>query len=432
MRVPRRTFGGGSRQAGATGDGAGDGRSAGWRRRSVLGLLGAAPLAAGAGAWGGTGALALADTDTDTATGAVGHRSVPRDLRPGGDYDRLVARLAAEGSFSGTVLLAHRGRTVLNPSHGMANRELSRPNGPETIFDLASVGKWFTAVAIVQLVRRGQVGLGETVGAYLDGFPAEVADTVTVHHLLTHRSGLGDYQESPAYREQSGTWASEAETMEGLLAIIRQEGLQFTPGTSSDYSNSGYEVLGGIVAAASGQPYHDYVREHVFAAADMTATGFYTRPERLDDRRIARRYATQPSGERVDLSDQDPFVGTPAGHAFAPAPDMLRFALALQDGTLLPPAYADLALNGKEPSAPGDAPAAEGTVRTTCAGYGSNATILDDQRIAGMGGGAPGVSAHLGIYPDLDWVAVTLCNYGSEAVRTLLPREQQLITAQGS
>ncbi|MFC7589401.1 serine hydrolase domain-containing protein [Nonomuraea antimicrobica] len=122
---------------------------------------------------------------------------VPSSLRPGGEFDAYVARLAQADQFSGTVLLRHRSRPVLARSYGMADKARSIPNGPDTIFKLASVSKCLTAVALGQLVQRDKVDLHAPLGDYLDGFSAETAK-VTVHHLLTHTAGLGEYAQSPS------------------------------------------------------------------------------------------------------------------------------------------------------------------------------------------------------------------------------------------
>jgi CubicO group peptidase (beta-lactamase class C family) len=145
-------------------------------------LLMAAGVAAG-GAVLGSGA--------DRA--AASAPSIPHDLRPGGAFDRYVAGLAAEGAFSGTVLLANRNGTVLERAHGMADRARSIPNRLGTLFSLASVTKFATSIAIAQLVQRGNVAYTDTVGKRFDGYRADVANTVTLHHLLTHTSGLGDH-----------------------------------------------------------------------------------------------------------------------------------------------------------------------------------------------------------------------------------------------
>jgi CubicO group peptidase (beta-lactamase class C family) len=158
-------------------------------------------------------------------------------------------------------------------------------------------------------------------------------------HLLTHTSGLGDHMQMPGFWETAATWTSPEQVMDGTTAIIRQEQLAFPPGAGKQYSNSGYHLLGAIVAQASGQSYYDYVRERIFAAAGMSGTDFYTKPQRLADQRIARPYVKLPSGERVDDIDHTLFIGTPAGDAYATAADMDRFAQALLGEKLLSPAF---------------------------------------------------------------------------------------------
>ncbi|WP_460491286.1 serine hydrolase domain-containing protein [Dactylosporangium cerinum] len=305
-------------------------------RRATLGLLGAVPLAAG-------GVL---------ATAGPAHADAPADLRPGGAFDRFVARLAAEDAFSGTVLLLHRGRRVLARSYGMANKERSIANGPDTAFALGSITKLFTAVAVVQLVQQGKVSFHGTLGTYLDGFPPDVAGTVTVHHLLTHTSGMGDYMQSPGFWAQAPTWKSIEQAWDGIMAFVRGGALAFPPGAGHAYSNSAYQALGAIVAKVSGRSYYDYVREHIFRPAGMTGSDFFTVPQWRDDRRIARPYSSQQSAARVDALDRHIFVGSPAGNSFSTAGDLARFTAALLGDELLSPAYTRLALGPKVPIAP--------------------------------------------------------------------------------
>ncbi len=154
----------------------------------MLGALGAAPVAVGAVLSG-----IAPGTDTGTVLAASepsGHDRIPPDTRPGGAYDRYVAQLAAEGKFSGVVLLSHRGRTVLSRSYGMADKEKGIRNHEGVAFSLSSAGKPFHAVAILQLAQQGKVKLSDTVGTHLTGFAKEIAEQVTIHHLLSSTSGL--------------------------------------------------------------------------------------------------------------------------------------------------------------------------------------------------------------------------------------------------
>jgi CubicO group peptidase (beta-lactamase class C family) len=386
-------------------------------RRSVLGLLGAAPLAASAVL---TSATAAAEGD-----------HAPTDLLPGGAFDRYLTDLAARDEFSGSVLLQRRGRTVLSRGYGKANKDLSIPNRPDTIFTLGSITKLFTAVAVAQLVQQGKVGYNDKIGAHLDGFPAQIADTVSVHHLLTHTSGLGDFH-SPAYFAAADTWTSVEQVFDGTGEFVRQSAPLFTPGADYTYSNSGFYTLGALVAAVSGQSYYDYVREHVFTRAGMTSTGFYTRPQWLADRRIARPYTTLPTGERVDATDRHTFVGLPPGGAFSNGTDLARFANALRGGTLLDAPYTWITTTPKTqpkmarpgpppPGAPaGPPPPAFGT-------YAPLAMLVKGQWVLGHNGGSAGVSTNLDWYPATDWVAVILTNY-DEAAQDPTRRSRDLIT----
>jgi CubicO group peptidase (beta-lactamase class C family) len=384
-------------------------------RRSVLGLLGSAPLLLSAA---GTGSPATAAT-------AAG---VPEDLRPGGALDRLIADLAARDAFAGTVLLTHRGRTVLARSHGMADRSRSVPNGPNTLFALGSITKMFTGVAIGQLVERGAVAYHEKLGHYLNGFAADVAE-VTVHQLLTHTSGLGDYMRDEAYWAEALEWTSVEETWERSMTYVRRDRLTFPPGTAYQYSNTAYHALGAVVAEVSGVSYYDYVRQHVLRAAGMSTADFYVVPHWREDRRIAHPYPRGQDGERTDGLDEHIFVGSPAGGAHANAPELVRFMRAMLDGTLLDPAYTALVLSPKTPRPPMQPPPGKPRL-VPFTTYAAAANLVEGQWILGHNGGAPGVSTNVDTYPASGWTAVVLSNY-DQATREIDGMIRQLVTSAG-
>ncbi|NUS16201.1 MAG: beta-lactamase family protein [Streptomyces sp.] len=385
-------------------------------RRSVLGLLGAVPVAAG-GAWLASAANGTTGPDGSARAAGTGGPApsgpIPPGLRPGGEFDQLIAKLAADDTFSGTVLLVHRDRPVLSRSYGMADKERAVPNGPDTVFCLGSITKIFTAVAVAQLVQQGRIAYTAPLGTYLDGFPADIAGSVMIHHLLTHTSGMGDYTRIPGYFETSFTWTSPEQVMDGTLEFVRKAPLDFVPGTRGQYSNSGYHVLGAVVAKVSGQSYYDYVRDHVFGPAGMTASGFYTLPQWRADRRIAHPYTTQnqPSGQRADaLEGPFSYIGSPAGNALASAPDLVRFKRALLGHKLLDPVHTELTLSPKVPRAP--MPAQPGVpVQFPFDSYATSTDVVNGHWAVGHSGGAPGVWTNLDWFPDLDWTAVFLSNY---------------------
>ncbi|WP_158883195.1 serine hydrolase domain-containing protein [Amycolatopsis anabasis] len=401
-------------------------------RRSALGFLGAVPLAAG-------GLLASGETaDADPSSSG----RIPRDLLPGGAFDRFVASLAAKDEFSGTVLLAHRGRPVLARAYGMADAELAIPNQLDTVFPLASASKPFTGLAIVQLVQRGKLELHEKLGAYLDGFPAEIANTVTVHQLLTHTSGMGDFQRPGGHRPPDKIYHSATDQMRDLDEFLRGQKLEFAPGTGVAYSSFGMMTLGQIVAKVSGQTFWDYVREHIFRPAGMTRSAYYTRTEWLSDKRIAHPYLRQPAGPRVDgVRNLDKggtgtaagnaaryYIGTGGGNGFSTAPDLVRFARALRDGTLLNRAYTELFLNGKvvSPPQPGGDP--DPARQESFMAYGSFAGIFNNQRTLGHSGVMAGGMTNWSIYLDLDWTSVILSNYDNIDLQGIISREKHAVT----
>jgi CubicO group peptidase (beta-lactamase class C family) len=377
-------------------------------RRLALGLFGAAPLLA-SGALAGPAAAA---TDaTESRAPAAG--KLPPGLLPGGAVDQLISQQAAQDLFSGTVLLASHGEPVLVRSYGLASKALSIPNGPDTVFGLASITKAFTGVAVTQLAQRGKLGFADTLGAHLAGFPPEVADTVTIHQLLTHTSGMGDYLTDRALQGELGGFTSAAQEWDAIMAVIEQQPLLFPPGTRWSYSNSGFFTLGAIVAQVSGQSYYDYVRQNIFSPAGMASTGFYTKPELLGNASVAHPYATQGqngSGARYDFLDSKyaPFIGGPDGGGWSTAPDMLRFARALWQRRLLDPAFTGIATSAK---APLPAAVADSTADAGFYCYGLGETVLNYQRIVWHNGGGPGISTDFDTYPDLGWVAIRLENY---------------------
>jgi CubicO group peptidase (beta-lactamase class C family) len=407
-----------------------------WRRRTVLGALGAAPVAVGAvlsGIAPGTGTVLAGSESSEPSE----DDRIPPDARPGGAYDRYVAELAAQDKFSGVVLLSHRGRTVLSRSYGMADKERGIPNRENTAFNLASASQPFLSVAVLQLVQQGRLTLSDTMGTHLDGLAPDIAEKVNIHHLLTSTSGLDapepDWQRIFNSREEvhefNEQWARQAT----LVGVPGASGNYHTPG-----GGVGLAMAAQIVESVSGMTFWDYLHEHVFGDAGMTGSAYYTRDKWLTDEHIAHPYMRQADGSRVDavrnldkgtldpFPDRNPgrsFVGHASGDGFATAPDLVRFAEALAGSTLLDRPYADLVAGAKLPSAGGP---------TSFHAYSGPVHIIDgSQWEYGRGGGGGGISASWDVYPDTGWVGVVLSNYDDlQEFGEILDREQQAITGQ--
>jgi CubicO group peptidase (beta-lactamase class C family) len=410
-----------------------------WRRRSLLGALVAAPVAAG-----GVLAAIATGTATGTATAAPepsGPDRLPPDTLPGGAYDRYVARLAAQDRFSGVVLLSYRGRTVLSRSYGMADKEKGIRNHEGVAFSLSSAGKPFGAVAILQLVQMGKVQLTDTVGTYLTGFAKEIAEQVTIHHMLCGTAGLNTPEE-----DLQRIFTSRDEVHKYYEQLARQAKRVAAPGTGDDgHAGADITIPALIVEAVTGTTYWDYVQEHIFGRAGMTGTGFYTRPRWLTDEHIAHPYMLQADGSRVDAvrnldkSTQNPeqpgknpgrgFIDAPGDGGFTTAPDLVRFAHALRDGTLLARPYADVLTGAKVPHAHarnGQAP----PTRISFGAYHMPVAITNGQWVVGRAGANPGIAASWNIYPDTDWVGVVLSNYDDLPLQEITQQEVQAVTGQ--
>lgn len=403
-------------------------------RRALLargGLVTAGFAAAGTSTAFGraTGPLPAAPTSPDG-------RKIPAEARPGGAYDRFVAQLAAEDRFSGVVLLSHRGRTVLSRSYGMADEEKSIRNAPDTAFDLSSAGQPFLAVAVMQLVEQGRLALGDTVGQHLKGFSKDVAKQVNVHHLLTATSGLGAGDPDPAR-----TFRGKGEVRRFWNESARNARLVAVPGSADQAHSSGagvgLAIAALIVEAVSGLTFWDYAAKHIFGRAGMTGSGYFTTPRWQTDPRIAHPYMSQPGGGRIDgvrnldaesLSEQGPrenpgrsFIGYGPSGGFATAPDLVRFANALHDGTLLSRPFTDILFGAKRP------------------GFGSTSyeaytlpiqVVKGPQWLYGRGGSTGGVGANWNIYPDTGWVGVVLTNRDDTPFVDILNREINAVTGE--
>jgi CubicO group peptidase (beta-lactamase class C family) len=409
----------------------------GINRRRLLGWGGlAAGVVAGASVAGAQ--LGHAESAADSASTDSG---IPPGTLPGGAYDRYVAELAAEGKFSGVVLLSHRGRTVLSRSYGMADKEKVIPNSEGVAFNLSSAGKPFGAVAILQLAQQGKVQLSDTVGTYLTGFAKDIAEQVTIHQLLSGSSGLS----SPDVDVQRIFYSRE-EVREYYEQWARRAKLVAAPGTPTGHEGADIAIPAQIVEAVTGTTYWDYVQEHIFGRCGMTGTAFYTRPQWLTDRHIAHPYMTLADGSQVDavrnLDKGSPspqtlgenpgrtFIAAPGDAGFATAPDLVRFAHALGDGTVLDRPYADLLTGAKIPHAPQAQAGQPAPAYPSFAAYDMPVKIIEGQWVFGRAGANPGIGANWNIYPSTGWVGVILSNYDNIPLAEMSQQEIQAITGQ--
>lgn len=183
--------------------------------------------------------------------------------------DEYLKAYESKGWFSGSVLAAKKGEIIIGKGYGMANYELDVPNTANTKFHLGSITKQFTAMAVMQLQEKGKLSINDTLAKYIPDYPN--GKKITVHHLLTHTSGIPDYiNDDDTFSEICRLY----HTLDKVIDRFKNKPLEFQPGTRYDYSNSGYLLLSYIIEKASGMPYEKFLHEYIFKPLNMKNTGY--------------------------------------------------------------------------------------------------------------------------------------------------------------
>jgi CubicO group peptidase (beta-lactamase class C family) len=262
----------------------------------------------------------------------LGLSSVPTPTpTPEQEMETFLRAHLATGNFMGAVLVARGDEVLHSGGYGMSNLELDAPNTPETVFRLGSLTKQFTAAAILQLQDQGQLSVNDTVDRYLPDFPN--GSEITLHHLLNHSSGIPDL---PEYIDLAGHQAvlRQARTADEMISQAAGKPLEFAPGSQFNYCNVGYVMLGRIIEKVSGQSYADYLTEHIFKPAGMTAT-FYDDASLVIPHR-ATGY-TWDGGTYLNAGFIDLSNAGGAGVLASTVLDMYKWDRALYAGALLSP-----------------------------------------------------------------------------------------------
>jgi CubicO group peptidase (beta-lactamase class C family) len=289
--------------------------------------------------------------------------------------------------FQGSVLVAKEGRPLLARGYGLADAEHDIAIAPFTKFRLGSITKQFTATAILILQDQGKLSVDDKISKHLADTPEAWAD-VTIHHLLTHTSGIPSYTDDPEYRKNM----TRPETVVSMISRFRDKPLDFEPGSKFHYDNSGYFLLGAIIERVSGRPYEDFLRESIFVPLGMSDTG-YDRPENVLQHR-ARGY--EKRGERLVnapyLDMNQPYA---AGSLYSTVLDLLKWDRALRDGKLL------------------SAESMKAMFKPALNNYAYGWTVGERQghRFVGHGGGINGFATDFLRLPEDDVCVVVLCNF---------------------
>ena len=243
--------------------------------------------------------------------------------------DALVQQYVANRQFNGAVLVAEHGQVIFKKGYGMANMEWNIPNAPDTKFRLGSITKQFTSMLIMQLVEKGKLKLDGHVTDYLPGYPKATGDKITIHHLLTHTSGIPNYTDVPGFFQNK---SRELYTPDAFLKTFSSLPLDFEPGTKFSYSNSGYFLLGAIIEKVTGKAYADVLAENITKPLQLSSTGYDLFAPILPKR--AAGYEKQGGGY-VNAPYLDMSIPYAAGSLYSTVEDLYKWDQALYTDKLL-------------------------------------------------------------------------------------------------
>ncbi|MBA2433836.1 MAG: serine hydrolase [Chthoniobacterales bacterium] len=299
------------------------------------------------------------------------------------------------------IMVRHEGKTVLCQGYGAANLEHDVRVKPQTIFQSGSIGKQFTAMAVMLLVEDGKIALADPVTKYLD-LPASWSG-MTVRHLLTHTSGLGDYREDFSLQADY--------TEEDLLKMIKAQPLASAPGEKWSYSNLGYVSLGILIHKASGEFYGDFLQRRVFAPLGMKSAQVINEADIIPHRAAGYRLKEGALKNQEWIS---PSVNTTAdGSLYLTADDMAKWAEGLDNEKLLSRAgyeqmWAPVKLN-------------DGSTAPYGFGWGIHQTPAG-RRVLEHGGVWQGFAAHIARYPNDHLTVAVFCNRVGASARYIAQR----------
>ncbi|MDC0291796.1 serine hydrolase [Verrucomicrobiales bacterium] len=250
---------------------------------------------------------------------------------------KLCQATADTGLFSGAVLVADKGKVIYKASFGLANREWNIPNTTDTKFRLASVSKQFCTMVVMQLVQEGKINLGDPITEHLPYYRKDTGDRITIHHLMSHQSGIKDYTANFDYR---GTISRLPFDKDEFIREHCSGDLSHEPGTIYSYCNAGYSILGRIIEKVTRRTFEQNLDERIFKPLGMENSG-YDRNQYVLEKRASGYTRGAFEYTRADYLDMDSSPGA-AGSIYSTVEDMFLWDRALYTDQLLNRKYRDL------------------------------------------------------------------------------------------
>jgi len=305
----------------------------------------------------------------------------------------LILRLRKRNLFSGTALIAKGDEVLLSLAGGEASKRFHVPNNIDTKFNLGSMNKMFTATAIVQLVNKGLLSYQDSIDKYVDEswLPKKVTSKITIHHLLTHTSGLGSF-----FNETYQNGSRELyRTVDDFKPLVQGDKPAFKPGKRFRYSNTGMLLLGVVIEKITGRSYFDIIRENIYKPAGMKNTDSYEMDYPVENLAIGYSPKRKSKYGWQNNLYKHLIKGCPAGGGFSTVGDLHRFARALQTGKLVPVESLKTLWTD---------------YTSDRYGYGFGVTEGPNGKVVGHSGGFAGINGRLDIFVDKGYIVAVLSN----------------------
>ncbi|HTE25261.1 serine hydrolase [Flavitalea sp.] len=306
---------------------------------------------------------------------------------PADKMDELITAYTRSYKFNGTVLVAHDGKIIFEKGYGFKNAKDSTKNDVNTIYQLGSITKQFTATAILKLAEQKKLSTDDRLSKYFPGYPS--GDSITIKNLLTHSSGIYNYTEDQPFMKSE---AVKPSTKEKMIAMFRDHPLNFSPGSNYSYSNSGYLLLGYIIEQATDKPYEKVIHELIITPLKMNHTGFDFTNLKSPDKAIGYTMLNQVA--KIPAGIVDSSVSFAAGAMYSTVEDLLKWHMAFQQNQIISKVSTEAAF----------------TPYKSKYGYGWTIDTLFGKRTVEHGGGIFGFNTYISRVPSDNVVVIILNN----------------------
>lgn len=314
----------------------------------------------------------------------------------GSKIDSLITAYARSNQFNGSALVSQKGTILINKGYGYRNAAGKIPNDAQSIFQLGSITKQFTAAVILKLQEEKKLSVSDKLSKFFPDYPK--GDSITIEQLLTHTSGIYSYTDDDNFMS---TEVAKPHSREQMMALFKDKPLDFSPGSGWNYSNSGYSLLGYIIEAVTKTPYETAVRKYIFTPLQMTHSGFDFTHLKNPSKTTGYFVLNETNASEAPIVDST--VAYSAGSIYSTTGDLNLWHRALMQNSVLSKAQQEKAY----------------TPVKNKYGYGWVIDSIEGKRRVGHGGGIHGFITNESRVPEDDIDIVLLSNASDRSLEKI-------------